>query len=75
MRDACLSVKNLSFDYGPRAILGGASATLRPDELVGLVGPNGAGKSTLVCCILGMLRPKTGRVVLSGRDVQAITAK
>jgi energy-coupling factor transporter ATPase len=37
-------------------------------EYVGVVGPNGGGKSTLVRLINGLLRPDSGRVLVSGRD-------
>lgn len=38
-----------------------------PDECVALVGPNGAGKSTVVEALAGLLRTRTGEVVLDGR--------
>ncbi|MGO4816350.1 ATP-binding cassette domain-containing protein, partial [Cupriavidus sp. 2MCAB6] len=42
--------------------------TLLPD---GLIGPNGSGKSTCFNIVSGFLRPKAGRVLLSGRDMAA----
>lgn len=41
-------------------------------ERVGLIGPNGAGKTTLFNCILGVIRPDAGRVVLDGNDISSI---
>jgi branched-chain amino acid transport system ATP-binding protein len=41
-------------------------------ERVGLIGPNGAGKTTLFNCVLGVLRPDTGRVRLQGEDVSRL---
>jgi branched-chain amino acid transport system ATP-binding protein len=38
-------------------------------ERVGLIGPNGAGKTTFFNCVLGVLRPDSGQVLLEGRDV------
>ncbi|HEU5301757.1 MAG TPA: ATP-binding cassette domain-containing protein [Acidimicrobiia bacterium] len=38
-------------------------------EAVGLIGPNGAGKTTFFNCLLGMLRPDSGRVHFDGRDI------
>lgn len=45
--------------------------TLQVDagERVGLIGPNGAGKTTFFNCVLGVLRPDGGRVMLEGRDI------
>jgi branched-chain amino acid transport system ATP-binding protein len=45
--------------------------SLRVDagERVGLIGPNGAGKTTFFNCVLGVLRPDSGQVLLEGRDV------
>ena len=41
-------------------------------ERVGLIGPNGAGKTTFFNCVLGVLRPDSGRVRLAGDDVSGL---
>jgi branched-chain amino acid transport system ATP-binding protein len=38
-------------------------------ERIGLIGPNGAGKTTFFNCVLGVVRPDGGKVLLEGRDV------
>src|SRR6185312_2999397 len=38
-----------------------------------LIGPNGAGKTTLVNLITGALKPNSGRVVLNGQDITAVS--
>ena len=45
------------------------SITVQEGERVGLIGPNGAGKTTFFNCVLGVLRPDQGRVLLHGEDV------
>jgi branched-chain amino acid transport system ATP-binding protein len=47
----------------------GVTLHLLPGEIVGLIGPNGAGKTTLVNLMTGVLRPNSGVVHFSGRDV------
>jgi branched-chain amino acid transport system ATP-binding protein len=55
--------------YGDSHILRGVSLTLNAGETVGLMGRNGMGKTTLIRTIMGLVRPRTGRVVVAGEDV------
>jgi ABC-2 type transport system ATP-binding protein len=48
-------------------VLRGASLTLYPGEVAGLVGENGAGKSTLMKILVGALVPDAGSVTRAGR--------
>ncbi len=45
------------------------SITIRGGEVVGLLGPNGAGKTTTFSCVLGLVRPDRGQVLLNDEDV------
>lgn len=45
--------------------------TLREGEVVGLLGPNGAGKTTIIKCVLGLVRPNAGRILVYGYDALA----
>jgi branched-chain amino acid transport system ATP-binding protein len=56
-------------------ILKGAELAVAPGELVAIIGPNGAGKSTLLKAITGLLRLKSGRIVLEGREIQGLAAR
>ena len=42
-----------------------------PGEVVTVVGPNGAGKSTLMKAVIGLLKPRAGRVLLRDTDIVA----
>jgi simple sugar transport system ATP-binding protein len=53
--------------FGSVQALDRVSMTLRPGRVHGLLGENGAGKSTLMNILYGLLRPDSGRVLLSGK--------
>lgn len=53
-------------------ILKGMTLQAQRGEIVTLLGPNGCGKSTLLKAIAGFLRPRTGRIVLEGKDVSQV---
>jgi branched-chain amino acid transport system ATP-binding protein len=55
--------------YGPIHILQGLSLRVDPGELVCLLGGNASGKSTTLKTVLGIVRPRSGRVTFDGEDV------
>lgn len=68
-----LSVESLTFFYGKKEVLKGASLALQRGLVYGLLGPNGSGKSTLMRCCLGFLSPLTGSVLLQGEDIRFVS--
>ncbi|MFI6232049.1 ABC transporter ATP-binding protein [Micromonospora sp. NPDC050784] len=52
--------------------LRGVSLTVQAGDYVALVGPSGSGKSTLMHLLGGLDRPTGGRLVIGGRDVNAL---
>jgi manganese/iron transport system ATP-binding protein len=65
-----LGVEDLSVELGGRQVLTGVHLTVDKGELVGLVGPNGAGKTTLLRTVMGLLRPRSGRVLVADEPVR-----
>src|SRR3989441_6039850 len=55
--------------YGEAHILQGISLTVRQGEVVTIIGRNGAGKTTTLRSIMGIARPRRGRILLRGQDV------
>lgn len=53
-------------------ILNGVDLAVGADEMVTVVGPNGAGKSTLLKAIVGLLRPRRGRIMLEGAELAGL---
>ncbi|WP_416046772.1 ABC transporter ATP-binding protein [Cupriavidus basilensis] len=64
-----LSAEAVSVAFGGVRALDGATLSLAPGRITGLVGPNGAGKSSLFNVLAGSLRPDRGTVRLAGADI------
>jgi branched-chain amino acid transport system ATP-binding protein len=71
---ALLEVKDLELAYGQVAVCRGISLRLDRGEIVTLIGANGAGKSTTLRAIAGLLPPRVGTIIFSGKDVTAMTS-
>ena len=68
-----LMVETLSKSYGGARALRGASISVAPGEVHGLVGANGAGKSTLIKCLAGLTRPDSGTISVEGQRIEALS--
>lgn len=61
-----LSISNLNFYFGSRALYEGANLHIKPKAKIGLIGANGTGKSTLLRLISGEYTPDGGNISKSG---------
>jgi branched-chain amino acid transport system ATP-binding protein len=59
-----LEIRGVEAGYGAVRALHGVSLDIRETETVALLGTNGNGKSTLMKCVMGMVRPTQGSIVL-----------
>ena len=64
-----LKVENLEFSYGAHSVLRGVSLELQQGEVGILLGKNGCGKTTLFKNILGIEKPKQGKISLHGKGL------
>ena len=64
-----LQLEGVNTFYGQIHILQDSNLVVREGELVCLLGGNASGKSTTLKTILGLVRPRTGRVLIAGEDV------
>src|ERR1700710_1539716 len=66
---ALLELDDVTTYYGQMRILEGISIEVGAGELVCLLGGNASGKSTTLKTILGIVRPRSGRVMIDAEDV------
>jgi energy-coupling factor transporter ATP-binding protein EcfA2 len=61
--------EDVAFGYDPeREVLHGINLEVKRGDIIAVLGPNGAGKTTFVKHAIGLLKPKSGRVLVNGRD-------
>jgi len=65
-----LEVKDLRKTIRKREIIKGLSFTLYRGEVFGFLGPNGAGKTTTIRMLVGLIKPTSGTILISGKNVQ-----
>ena len=64
--------EELTGGYGGPDILRGCTIAAERGEITVVVGPNGAGKSTAMRALFGLLRLRSGAVVLDGEDITSL---
>jgi len=69
-QQAAIAVRDLHCSYGKTDAVRGLSFTVQPGRCYGLFGRNGAGKSTTIKCLLNLLRPRSGNILVHGVSPQ-----
>jgi branched-chain amino acid transport system ATP-binding protein len=67
-----LELQGVTAGYGESIVLRDVTLTVPDATVVALLGPNGAGKSTLLRTASGLLKPKSGKVLLNGENVTGL---
>ena len=67
--EALVKFENVAFGYESEVeILHGINLQINRGDVIAVLGPNGAGKTTFVKHAIGLLKPKSGKVFVGGRD-------
>ncbi|WP_305042845.1 ATP-binding cassette domain-containing protein [Geoalkalibacter sp.] len=69
-----LRMEHLTAHYGAAQALFGIDLEVKKGETLALVGANGAGKSTLLKCLMGLVKPSGGRILLDGEEITGSSA-
>ncbi|ADV68049.1 ABC transporter ATP-binding protein [Deinococcus maricopensis] len=68
-----LELKNVQTYYGHIHALKGISMVVPEGEIVALIGGNGAGKTTTLRTVSGMIKARSGEVLLRGRNINGLS--
>jgi ATP-binding cassette subfamily B protein len=74
LKDGCIEVQDLNFQYhSDRPILNNISFTVAAKQKVAIVGSSGAGKSTLLKLLFRFYDASSGRILIDGQDIKAVS--
>ena len=70
MTDAAkIRLQGISKRFGQKIVLAGVDLEVAKGESLVIIGGSGSGKSVTLKCILGLLKPDAGKVLIDGKDV------
>jgi subfamily B ATP-binding cassette protein MsbA len=67
-----IRLENVSFAYNEKEVLKEVSLSIPKGKNIALVGPSGGGKSTLMDLLPRFIEPKSGRILIDGKDIQHV---
>jgi phospholipid/cholesterol/gamma-HCH transport system ATP-binding protein len=68
-----IAVTGLHKSFGAKKVLRGVDLSVGLGESLVVIGGSGSGKSVLIKCILGLLRPDSGSILVDGRETVGLT--
>ena len=73
--DDKITFHNISFAYNEKLVLNDINLTIPKGKKVALVGPSGGGKSTLIDLIPRFIEPRSGEILIDGKNIQDLTTE
>lgn len=67
-----LQLEHIDTSYGPAQVHFDLNVVVQPGEIVCLLGGNASGKSTTMKVILGLVKPRAGRVIFAGQNIAGL---
>lgn len=64
-----IELRDIHKAFGPKKVLQGVDLTIPKGESLVIIGGSGTGKSVCLKCILGLIAPDSGQILLEGEDV------
>lgn len=70
-----IEVQHLTHRFGKREVLHDVTFAVPAGSSVAIAGASGSGKSTLLACLMGLIDPTEGTVLLSGQDIHRLSRR
>lgn len=64
-----IEFKDVCFSYENQEVIDHVSFSLQDGEFIGILGPNGGGKSTFLKLALGLIKPQSGSITVTDKDI------
>lgn len=69
MSEAKIELRNVCKRFGKKVVLDGINLTVPKGESLVVIGGSGTGKSVMIKCVLGIIRPDSGEILVDGKNV------
>ncbi|MEW6719993.1 MAG: ABC transporter ATP-binding protein [Thermodesulfobacteriota bacterium] len=70
-----IEIRGLSKRFGKKVVLDGVDLTVPRGKNTVVIGGSGTGKSVLIKCVVGLLRPDAGEILIDGEDITRMEEK
>ncbi|OGR68037.1 MAG: ABC transporter ATP-binding protein [Elusimicrobia bacterium GWC2_61_19] len=70
-----IEIRNLVKNFPDRKVLDGISAEIKDGELFSVIGPSGTGKSTFIKCLIRLIKPEGGQIIVDGQDIASTSSE
>lgn len=67
--DSMITIKGVTKRYGNTVALSNLTLEVEKGKFFGYLGPNGSGKTTTIKCLMGLVHPDEGTIIVNGMDV------
>ncbi len=64
-----IEIRKLNKAFGEKIVIKDISVDIKEGELFSVIGPSGIGKSTFIKCLIRLLKPESGRIIVDGQDI------
>lgn len=75
MRETVIEVTGLVNQFGRQVVHDQLDFSVKRGEVMGVVGGSGTGKSVLLRTIVGLIRPKAGKIVVLGKELNRVSVR